>query len=159
LVTVEGLAVRADATDSGQSLALDFMRFVTDLPSQTALMAEANKIPTHGSVSTLDDPYLSVFFEQAQTGHLLPATDQAQTVLEFGPEAYRAVLQEGRDATEAVREVVAAINAANGIVVTPTPTPAPTLAPTAAPVEEAESAPTPSENDGGGGRGDEVIAE
>jgi maltose-binding protein MalE len=136
LVTVEGLALRADAAEAGQGVTLSFMRFATDLPSQKALMDEANILPTNGSVSTTDDPFLNVFVKQAQTGYLLPSLPQSLTLLQLGPGAYMDVLDEGREAAEVVGDLTNAINKANGIVVTPTPVPTATSAPTT-------SAPTP----------------
>lgn len=142
LVTVEGLSLRADATKAGQGVALSFMRFVTDLPSQKALMDEANILPSNGSVSTADNPFFSVFVKEAQTGYLLPSLPQSLTLLELGPGAYMGVLDEGREAADVVNELTNAINQANGIVVTPTPLPTATSEPTA------ESTPTAG-NDAG----------
>jgi hypothetical protein len=80
-------------------------------------------VAANANVSTADAPYMDVFVQQAQTGFLQPTTPYWQPVVQLGREAYADVLENGMNASEVVSELTAAINRANGIVVTPSPTP------------------------------------
>jgi maltose-binding protein MalE len=139
LVRAEGFVLREGVTEAPQNLALEFMRFATDVESQTLLMKEAGKIPANANVSTADNPFLTVFVEQAQSGFLLPNTPYWQPVAALGQIAYEQVLSQGLDPAGAVADLAAAINRANGIVsVEPTSTPMP---------PEPEREPAASEDD------------
>jgi arabinogalactan oligomer / maltooligosaccharide transport system substrate-binding protein len=126
IVRAEGFVLREGVTEAPQNLALEFMRFATDVESQTLLMVEADKIPSNANVSTADDSFMTVFVEQAQSGFLLPNTPYWQPVAALGQIAYEQVLDKAHDPAIAVTDLAAAINRANGIVsVTPTSTPTP----------------------------------
>lgn len=125
LVRVDGFVLRRDASQAQQELALEFMSFATDIASESLLMTAAGMVPANANVSTADAPYMDVFVQQAQTGFLQPTTPYWQPVVQLGREAYADVLENGLNVSEVVSELTAAINRANGIVVTPTPTPIP----------------------------------
>ena len=148
LVYVEGMVVRTDISEADQSLALDFMRYVTDMESQTKLMNSDQRIPTNGNVSAAGDSFAITFFEQAQAGFLLPASPNWLPLVELGDAAYEDVVQNGLDPSEVAADLAEAINRANGIVVTPTPTAEPTVAPEEDP--SAAATPAPGEEDENG---------
>jgi maltose-binding protein MalE len=134
--------LRRDIGEASQSLALEFMRFATETSSQQLLMNQAGIIPTNANVngSTTNEqtgnttrtsdrseidgaPFITVLIEQAQSGYVLPSAIWWQPLVELGSGAYTAVLEDNRDPNTVVAELTRALNAANGIVVTPTPTP------------------------------------
>jgi arabinogalactan oligomer/maltooligosaccharide transport system substrate-binding protein len=123
LVRADGFVLRQGTKEATQSLALEFMRFATDIDSQTLLMDQTNQIPTNANVSAANRPLLNIFVEQAQTGFVMPNTPYWQPVVNLGQQAYADVLTRGMEPIQVVADLTAAINRANGIVVTPTPTP------------------------------------
>ena len=142
LVQAEGFVLREGTTEASRNLALEFMRFATDLQSQTLLMNEANNTAANVTVSTAEDRAFAVFVEQAQAGFLQPNTPHWQPLVELGQAAYVDVLEEGLDPIAVVAELTQAINLANGIVVAePTPTPSP-------PVEDEPIESEPVEREG-----------
>jgi arabinogalactan oligomer/maltooligosaccharide transport system substrate-binding protein len=146
LVRAAGFVLRSDVTTALQDLALEFMRFATDVRSQTRLVNEADMIPANANVSTGRNPMIGILIEQAQSGFLLPNTPYWKPVVELGTVAYRGVLDNGQDPQEVVSELASAINRANGIVVTPTPTPTPATAEVLR--EEGEAQPTAEMQEG-----------
>jgi arabinogalactan oligomer/maltooligosaccharide transport system substrate-binding protein len=152
LVRGEGFVLREGVTEAPQNLALEFMRFATDVESQTLLMREAHKIPANANVNISDvninnGAFFSVFIEQAQTGFLLPNTPAWQPITELGQRAYEDVLDHGLDPAVVVADLTAAVNRANGIVsgeATATPTPAATEAGATATPDEPAGTATPS---------------
>jgi arabinogalactan oligomer/maltooligosaccharide transport system substrate-binding protein len=130
LVRADGFVLRQGTKEATQGLALEFMRFATDIDSQTLLMNQANQIPTNANVSAANRPLLNIFVEQAQTGFVMPNTPDWQPVANLGQQAYIDVLTHGMDPTQVVADLTAAINHANGIVVTPTPMPTAPSSPT-----------------------------
>lgn len=121
LVRADGFILREGVSESSQALALEFMRYATDLDSQNLLMNEAHRIPANANVPTTGTPYFEIFVQQAQTGYLVPNSSSWQSVVDLGNLAYTEILENGDSPVEVIEELTDAINRANGVVVTPTP--------------------------------------
>ena len=114
LVRAMGLVVGASDNEDQITLALEFVRFLTDVESQEQLMTTLNLLPANATVDTANVPVFAAFAQQLQTGYLVPNSPNFRTVAMLGGRAYIAVLEEGVEPETAVAAVTALINETNG---------------------------------------------
>jgi arabinogalactan oligomer/maltooligosaccharide transport system substrate-binding protein len=138
LTTIDGLMLPAGLSTQQAALAGRFLNYAASVAAQTDLLDEHQVLPANSGVRLGAYPDAVRMAVQLQTSALLQRTPWLEIVFQLGDQAYRQVLQEGRDPAEAVAEMYDQLSAEaeRHEIIMPTPEAPQLPAPANAPVDE-----------------------
>jgi len=121
VLTTTAFVANANNDERTQEIAQDFGLFLANVESQTTFAQDAWRVPVNVNVLLDDQPTLQTFREQTPQVTVLPRIPQLAPLLVRGNTVYRAVLDNGTAPEDAVADLVASVNEANGFEPTPMP--------------------------------------
>jgi arabinogalactan oligomer/maltooligosaccharide transport system substrate-binding protein len=101
------------SSDDQLLLALEFVKFVTNVENETMLMEQANHLPANKNVDTSGNPIVAGFVAQAETAVPFPNIPEMGAVWGPAGDMITKVIEGAASAEEAIAEAVSLINQAN----------------------------------------------